>query len=650
MHCRRRAKHAAFAWLAVSVSLLVSLSVSPLAAAPPALDELLKPAQHDLVTISPGGSYIAATFRQTVNKEDKMMLVIIDRKTGKPLHRFDPEERGGIARIWWANDERMFLMNSRYGQRFAQQYIEPYVLAINADGSRKRVLTGALVDSLPDDDDSILIERCAKRTLDGCMSYIEKTDNDGSRKGDRIVDSPDDRSNFYADNIGQVRFAYSWNDEDEQKLWLLKGGQWEMFNDETKTGVEVEPIGSSRDGAAVFLWSERASGPDVIEKYVFATGERTVVMSDVQQDPVYIVWSADGRQPIGAAYGTGVPRARYWDAADPDAKLLRQLESAFPEDAVSFAGGSRDGQHVLLQVWSDRDPGSYYLLDRAKKTTSLLVREKPWLNPEDLARSQPISFKARDGMQIHGYLTLPLATASASSMSVSSTPPPLVVMPHGGPYNIRDHWFYDEEVQILAAKGYAVLRLNFRGSSGFGRSFAEAGRREWGGKMQNDVTDATRWAIAQGKIDPKRICIFGSSYGGYAALMGVVREPELYRCAVSTAGATDLNLTRKWGDTHRSEYGRHYLDTYVGDDPADLYERSPIKHVAKIQAPILLVHGRHDYRVSFEHAKAMQAAMEKAGKPMETYFFGNETHGIYDDENRKEYYDRVLRFLDTHLR
>lgn len=623
------------------LSSLVAAASFSAVAAPPSLDELLKPAQHDLVSISPGGTYIAATFRKTENKEDKMMMVIIDRATSKPVRLLDPEERGGVDRIWWANDERLFLMNSRYGRKFAEQYVEGYVLAINVDGTRKRVVHGSLIDSLVDDDDSILVGFCAKRTLKGCMSYIEKTDNDGSRNGKRIVDSPDDRSNFYADNAGQVRFAYSWDDEDWQKVWLMKNGQWTIFNDERETGVETKPFGSSRDGSAVFLYTERKSGPDAIEKYVFATGERTVAMSDPVLDPAFTVWSADGREPIGAAYGTGVPRARFWNPNDPDAKLLRQLETAFPEDAVWFSSGSRDGQHLIIGVSSDRDPGSYYLMDRAKKTTALLARAKPWLNPETLARAQPFAFKARDGLELNGYLTLPI---DAKGM------PPLVVMPHGGPYWVQDGWGYDEEVQILAANGYAVLRVNFRGSDGFGWSFIEAGRKQWGRKMQDDVTDATRWAIAQGKIDPQRICIFGSSYGGYAALMGVVREPTLYRCAISTAGATDLNITRKWGDTHQTEGGRYYLDNYIGDDPEELFENSPLKHVAKIQVPVLLVHGEHDPRVSFEHAKAMQAAMQKAGKPLETYFFGNETHGIYGDENRKVYYERVLSFLSAHLK
>ncbi|MCC7247934.1 MAG: S9 family peptidase [Lysobacter sp.] len=623
------------------LSSLIAAACFSVAAAPPSLEELLKPAQHDLVSISPGGTYIAATFRKTENKEDKMMMVIIDRATGKPVRLLDPEERGGIDSISWANDQRLFLVNSRYGRKFAQQYLEGYVLAINVDGTRKRVVHGSLIDPLVDDDDNILVEWCSKLTLKGCMSYIEKTDNDGSRKGKRIVDSPDDRSFFYADNAGQIRFAYSWDDESWQKVWLLKSGQWTMFSDERETGVETKPIGSSRDGSAVFLYTERKSGPDAIEKYVFATGERTVAMSDPVLDPAFVVWSADRRQPIGAAYGTGVPRARFWDTNDPDAKLLRQLEAAFPEDAVLFSSGSRDGQHIVVVVFSDRDPGSYYLMDRAKKTTALLARAKPWLNPETLARAQPFAFKARDGLELNGYLTLPVDAKGI---------PPLVVMPHGGPYWVQDEWGYDEEVQILAAHGYAVLRVNFRGSDGFGWNFINAGRKQWGKKMQDDVTDATRWAIAQGKIDPQRICIFGTSYGGYAALMGVVREPTLYRCAISTAGATDLNITRKWGDTHQTEGGRHYLDTYIGEDPAELFENSPLKHVAKIQVPVLLVHGEHDPRVSFEHAKAMQAAMQKAGKPLETYFFANETHGIYSDKNRKEYYDRVLRFLSANLK
>ncbi len=608
-------------------------------AAPPTLEDILKPSLHDIVKISPNGRYVAATLRKPENNKNRMLLVIIDRETNKPVRVLDPEENAEISRVWWVNDERLFVMSTWGGDNVQQYYLDPRVVAINVDGSRIRSFYASIVDTLVDDDKHILIERCAKRTHKGCKTYVQKVVED-RWTGPRIVDAPAIDTSFFTDNAGNVLFATAWDDDRVQRVWIRKGDGWEIFNDASQSGVEIDLIGTSRDDAKVFIRTERKQGPDVIERMDLATREREVVMSDPLLDPAFVVWSADGRQPIGAAYGLGVPRARFWDATDPDAKLLRGMEAVFPEDAVAFANGSRDGQHIVVNVWSDRDPGSFYLLDRKTKRMDIVARVKPWLNPDALARNQPIAFTTRDGLELHGYLTMPLATTSA---------PPLVVMPHGGPFDVKDDWAYDEEAQILAANGYAVLRINYRGSGGFGQAFQRSGYRQWGLKIMDDIVDGTRWAMADGRIDPKRVCIWGSSFGGYAALMGVAREPELYRCAISMAGATNLIITRKWGDTHRTEWGRHYLDEAVGDDEKALYEQSPVKHVANIQAKVLLIHGNDDQRVSFEHARAMVAAMEKAGKPMETFFFDDETHGVYGEKNRREYYGRVLKFLRANL-
>jgi dipeptidyl aminopeptidase/acylaminoacyl peptidase len=606
---------------------------------PPTLEDILKPSQHDIVKISPNGKYVAATVRKPENNQNRMLLAIIDRETNKPVRVLDPEEKAEISRVWWVNDQRLYVMSTWGGDNVQQYYLDPRIVAINVDGSRIRSFYATIVDTLVDDDEHLLIERCAKDTRKGCLTYVQKVDED-HWKGPRIADAPAVDVTFFTDNAGHVLFASTWGDDGIQKVWIRKGEGWEIFNDEAQSGVEIGLIGKSRDDRQVFILSERKAGPDVIERLTLSTGERTEVMSDPVLDPAFVLWSADGRQPIGAAYGRGVPRARFWDAADPDAKLLRGMEKAFPEDAVAFANGSRDGQHIVVNVWSDRDPGSFYLLDRATKRMDLVARVKPWLSPDTLARSEPIAFTTRDGIELHGYLTMP---------NTVTTPPPLVVMPHGGPFDVEDEWGYDEESQILAADGYAVLRINYRGSGGRGQSFERSGHRQWGLKIMDDIVDGTRWAMAGGRIDPKRVCLWGTSFGGYASLMGVVREPDLYRCAISTAGPTNLVITRKWGDTHQSEWGRHYLDEAVGDNEVALYEQSPVKHVAKIKVPVLLVHGDHDQRVSFEHARAMVAAMEKAGKPMETFFFDDETHGIYGEENRREYYGRVLKFLRTHI-
>ncbi len=629
-------KNKAIRGIVVVLSMLVGVCAQ---AAPPTLEDILKPSLHEIVKISPDGKYVAATVRKPENNQNRMLLVIIDRETNKPMRVLDPEEKAEISRVWWVNNERLFVMSTWGGDNVQQYYLDPRVFAVNVDGSRIRSFYASIVDTLIDDDKHILIERCAKQTHKGCKTYVQKV-VENRWTGPRLVDAPAIDTSFFTDNAGNVLFATAWGDDHIQKVWIRKGDGWEIFNDESQSGIEIGLIGTSRDNSGVFIRTERKEGPDVIERMNLSTRERTVVMSDPKLDPAFIVWSADGRQPIGAAYGLGVPRSRFWDANDPDAKLLRGMEVSFPEDAVAFSNGSRDGQHIVVKVWSDRDPGTFYLLDRKTKRMDMVTRIKPWLNPEALARNEPITFTTRDGLKLHGYLTMPQSAA---------LPPPLVVMPHGGPFGVMDEWGYDEESQILAANGYAVLRVNYRGSGGFGQAFERSGYRQWGLKIMDDIVDGTRWAMNGGRIDPKRVCIWGTSFGGYAALRGVTREPDLYRCAVSTAGATNLNITRKWGDIQQSEWGRNYLDEAVGDDEKALFDQSPVKHVAAIKAKVLLVHGNHDKRVSFEHARAMVAAMEKAGKPMETFFFDDETHGIYGEENRREYYGRVLKFLRANL-
>jgi dienelactone hydrolase len=620
------------AWLWMAV-----LAPAAAMAGPPSLSELLKPTQNTLVSISPGGDYIAMGTRV----DDKVMVAILDSKTKQVLRGLDPEDKGAVDRLSWVGKDRIFVMTSRVGVGVQQAFLEPAIVAMNVDGSKRKAFYSAVFDTILNDDDHILIERCGKSHEKGCWTYVQKVDTNGGLSGPRIADAPMVNASFMADNDGNVRFAYATDSKDIQQLWYLVDGKWSPLNDEAQSSVEVAPLGVSRDGASGYLRSERPSGPDVIERIVFATGKREVVMSDPKLDPAFIVWSADGSQPIGAAYGLEVPRARFWDQQDPDAKLLRQLEIAFPKDAVSFGSGSRDGKSVIVNVWSDRDPGSVYLLDRATRQTTPVFRAKPWLNPDTLAPSQSIELKARDGVAITGYLTLPLASGNQ--------PPPLVVLPHGGPFTIKDSWGYDEEVQILAARGYAVLRVNYRGSGGFGRSFVESGYRQWGRKMQDDVADATQWVVGEGKVDASKICIWGSSYGGYAAMMGAIQSPDLFKCAIATAAVSDLSIMLKWGDIQRSRHGRDYLDRAVGSDPKELIEHSPVTHASQIKADIMLVHGVRDERVSFEHAKAMRLALEKAGKRYEGYFPRNETHGIYGEENREEYYNRVLSFLDKRI-
>jgi dipeptidyl aminopeptidase/acylaminoacyl peptidase len=315
------------------------------------------------------------------------------------------------------------------------------------------------------------------------------------------------------------------------------------------------------------------------------------------------------------------------------------LIKAFPGQIPIIVSASHDGTRAIVFVRSDVNPGDYYLLDPQAMSLDHLFSASRWIDPARMHAKESFVLEARDGVRLHGYVTRPGGPG----------PYPLVVLPHGGPHGVRDDWNYDWEVQLLANRGYAVLQVNFRGSGGFGEDFESSGFHEWGGRMQDDITDATRWAIASKLAAPDRICIFGASYGGYAALMGAVREPDLYRCAIGYAGIYDLALMSSTGDVRRSRSGRAYLDLALGHDAARLEERSPASRASEIRIPVLLIHGKQDWRADFDQAKAMKAALESRHKPYQWMELRGEGHGVYDEETRREVYERILEFLGRHL-
>jgi dipeptidyl aminopeptidase/acylaminoacyl peptidase len=306
---------------------------------------------------------------------------------------------------------------------------------------------------------------------------------------------------------------------------------------------------------------------------------------------------------------------------------------------VSNISLTSDRSRAIFQVSSDRNPGKFYLLDVSAQRFRLLGGFRDWLTANDMQAMKPVTITARDGLEMGAYLTLPPDEDKNL---------PAVIHVHGGPHGVRHYWRFDPEVQFLASRGFAVLQVNYRGSGGYGTAFEEAGYREWGRKMQDDLTDATRWLIEQGIADADRICIYGASYGGYASLMGVVREPELYRCAVSYVGVSDLTLQTRRSDTAQSRYGRGYLELVLGNDRDELLERSPLYQIDKLRVPVFIAHGKDDARVPFRNATALQEALDQAGKPYEWLAKDSEGHGFRQEANRFEFYLRLGEFLTRH--
>lgn len=344
---------------------------------------------------------------------------------------------------------------------------------------------------------------------------------------------------------------------------------------------------------------------------------------------------------LGFRYVTEFPRT-VW--LDPEfAQIQAAIDQALPGRINTLVDLSEDSANLLFLSWSARHPGTYYRFDRRTMALAKLVDTMPWIDPDEMAEMRPIRITARDGTPLHGYVTLPRGRESERL--------PMVVMPHGGLW-ARDTYRFDPLVQFLAHRGYAVLLVNFRGSVGYGQAFATAGEGQFGDAVQTDIADATAWAIAEAIADPDRIAIGGGSFGGYSALMGVIRHPELYRCAVSIAGVTDWNSLfsgnaklNPWG----SARSRQRLLGARTDGAAFLDSISPLQLVDQIDRPLLLVHGRDDPVVSHDQADQLANALTRAGKPVERLSRFNEPHGILNYKNRQAMYERIEAFLSREL-
>ncbi len=456
-----------------------------------------------------------------------------------------------------------------------------------------------------------------------------------------VADLPLPDLSFVIQNNGVPRFAYGADDSAERVLMRYDddGKRWRKAD--AQLGQRYAPMSFSADDSTLYVSYSPDGGPYELIRERIADGKRTTLFKDQTGSVATVLYDAKLGEPFAVTTAIGRPRTFYVDDASPEARLHKDLSAQFPDHKLSFVDFSDDGTVLLFGVASDRDPDSYYLLDRKTMQASPLFSSLETIDPEKMAPRRPISFKARDGLELHGYLTMP---AHAPGARV-----PMVLVPHGGPFGITDTWQYHNDAQFLASRGYAVLQVNFRGSGGRGNNFMEAGYREWSGKIQDDLVDGVRWAVSQGEIDGKRMCVYGASFGGYSALMLAAREPALFKCAVGYIGVYDLTLLAKPENNRLDDVRAAYLGKTLGVDKAALERASPVTLAQNITAPVLLVHGGKDKRAPVAHAEAMRAALVKAGHPPEWFLAPNEGHGFYDTKNVTEFYQRLEAFLDKHI-
>lgn len=644
------------AWTAVlAIVIVVSGAMPAFAASPVNIEDYVRRDGYGRIKISPDGKYYAAT----VQLEDRGGLAIIRRADMQVVGGATGAKNSQVDRFWWAKDGLVVLSTAeRLGSR-DQPYPTGALFAIGVDGSRVRKLVGpdadtaniirigragpwemaSLIDTLPDDPDNVLI--AAWDLGADPKTRVEKLDVRTGRRS-LVATAPVRRASFVMDVAGQVRFAEGAGNDNALKLFHRDSdaGEWRLVNDQAQSGHIESALGFAADGVTAYLQVGQKQGPDAIVAWNTRTGTRTTIQSDPAVDPYDTVYDRDGRTLIGMQYMGADVQTRLFDDKTPMARIYGALAKAFPGAATTITSYTRDGRNALVQVWGDRTPGDTYLFDIEAMKAVGVYQAREWFDRSRLATTRPVNLKARDGLVLHGYLTPPRGAGAKG-------PWPMVLLPHGGPYGVFEELAFNDEAHLLSEAGYAVLRIDFRGSGNHGVSFQEAGAREWGGKMQDDLTDATRWAIEQGFADAERICIVGASYGAYAALMGAAREPGLYRCAVGYVGVYDLEAMHR-EDSRAADWLRTWSDDWIGERDS-LDARSPVNLAERITAPVLLVAGGEDRIAPIAHSRKMERALKSAGKPVETFYVGSEGHGFYADDNRREYIKRLLDFLGRYL-
>jgi dienelactone hydrolase len=458
----------------------------------------------------------------------------------------------------------------------------------------------------------------------------------------RIDTSPLIGGRLLLDRDDQVRFALGRNEDLSPAVgWKPDPeGEWQTFDLEGFDSESNTPIGLSADNRSALLTGLRQGEQFAALYRLDLTTRQAMKVLGFDTGDVDDVIRDFADQEIVGVRGYTQRTVERWLAPDhPVVNAYAALHRAFPGQRVQITSASDDGKRAIAFVDSDINPGDYYLYDTTQQRAEFLRAARTWIDPREMRPKQPITLAARDGLQLQGYVTRP----------AGSDPAPLVVLPHDGPWGERDTWEFDWKVQLLANRGYAVLQVNYRGSAGYGVDFENAGNGEWGGRIQDDITDATRWAIEHGIARADRICIYGNGYGGYAALMSVVREPGLFRCAIGYGVVYDLT-----GEALRPVLTRprvRRMERVLGTDAEKLRALSPLQNVGKIQAPVLLIHGKHDLDVEYAQFKRMTRALQREQKKnVELMTLQREGSALNDEETRREVYERILQFLDTNLR
>ncbi|MCG3088283.1 S9 family peptidase [Sporosarcina sp. MB25] len=447
---------------------------------------------------------------------------------------------------------------------------------------------------------------------------------------------------WLADHDGKIRIAIETDGVDSTVLYrATEEDDFKPFL-QTNKSDEISPIAFSKDNQSIYALTNK--GRDKMELVVFdLDAKEKLLYANPQVDVEDALYDKKKDALLATTYVTDKLHYVFFDKELENIFNYLKDELQVSESELILDDHNEDMTKFIVLVTSDKEFGTYYYYDSITKELTKLTELAPWLDRNAMADMQPISYTSRDGLTIHGYLTLPKNKKPEQL--------PLIVNPHGGPW-ARDTWGFNQEVQLLANRGYAVLQVNFRSSTGYGKAFTDAGNKQWGLKIQDDITDGVQWAIDQGIADPDRIGIYGASFGGYATLAGITFTPDLYAAAVDYVGVSNIftlldTIPPYWKTVRNDFYKR------VGhpiDDKELLEAISPVFHVDKIKTPLFVAQGANDPRVNQAESDQIVEALQKRGVDVEYMLKENEGHGFRNEENRIEFYRAMIDFFDKNLK
>ncbi|MGQ1889933.1 S9 family peptidase [Thermophagus sp. OGC60D27] len=586
--------------------------------------------------ISPDGQYVSylAPYESRLN-------IFVKPVDGDSALRLTSETERDIAGYFWANDGRLLFLKDSGGD-------ENYALfGVDRDGANMKALTQfpdvrtIIIDDLRDIEDEVIVglNKRDPRVFDPYRLNVE------TGEMEMLAQNPGNIQFWLTDHDGKLRVAGAIEGGVNSTL-LYRKTEDEEFKVILQTNFkdEMNPYFFTFDNEKLYAVSNLGRDKKVPVIFNPETGEvEEVLYENEEYDVDGLSYSRKRNVLTTASYVSWKRERHFFD--EESRKLFARLEQDLGQYEIAVTDMDKEEKRFIVRTYSDRSRGAYFYYDSESDVLTKIADVSPWIDENNMAKVFPISYQSRDGLTIHGYLTLPKGYTMETAKNM-----PVVVNPHGGPW-ARDSWGFNPEVQFLANRGYAVLQMNFRGSTGYGKEFWEKSFGQWGLAMQDDITDGVKWLIEKGIADSSRIAIYGGSYGGYATLAGMTFSPDLYAAGVDYVGVSNLFTFMNT----IPPYWKPMLDMLyemVGNPQTDslrLRETSPVFHADKIKAPLFIAQGANDPRVNKDESDQMVEALKQRGIEVQYMVKDNEGHGFRNEENRFDFYGAMEQFLAEHI-